>query len=65
MLIVGSEVWKMSRLLAEDVGLTSSAEEREWTNCLITEVVVPEFKWEDHKFMTRAEAWSNSRRRGC
>ncbi|KAF9068583.1 RmlC-like cupin domain-containing protein [Rhodocollybia butyracea] len=42
LLLVGTGVWKMSRLLPEDF---------EW-GCLITEVVIPGFHWEDHKFLT-------------
>lgn len=41
-LLVGTGVWKMSRLLPEDVEY----------GCLITEVVVPGFHWEDHNFLT-------------
>jgi predicted cupin superfamily sugar epimerase len=50
-LLVGTGVWKMSRLL--DVDLKGPDLER--TGCLITEVVVPGFHWEDHKYLTRAE----------
>ena len=39
----------MSQLLAED---TKAAGDEELVNCLITEVVVPGFQWEDHKFLT-------------
>ncbi|SJL06381.1 uncharacterized protein ARMOST_09717 [Armillaria ostoyae] len=48
LLLVGSGVWKMSRLLPEDV----EDEEKAKAGCLITEVVVPGFHWEDHKFLT-------------
>lgn len=50
-LLVGTGVWKMSRLL--DVDLKGPDLER--TGCLITEVVIPGFHWEDHKYLTRAE----------
>ncbi|KAH7881368.1 RmlC-like cupin domain-containing protein [Lentinula edodes] len=42
-LLVGTGVWKMSRLLPEDMD----------HGCLITEVVVPGFHWEDHQFLTK------------
>ncbi|KAJ7176580.1 RmlC-like cupin domain-containing protein [Mycena filopes] len=48
LLIVGTGVWKMSRLLETDVQ-TKDGE----VGCLITEVVVPGFAWEDHAFMTK------------
>ncbi|KAI0302357.1 RmlC-like cupin domain-containing protein [Multifurca ochricompacta] len=50
-LLVGTGVWKMSRLL--DVDLKGPHLER--TGCLITEVVVPGFNWEDHKYLTLGE----------
>ncbi|KAH9006160.1 RmlC-like cupin domain-containing protein [Lactarius hatsudake] len=50
-LLVGTGVWKMSRLL--DVDLKGPDLER--TGCLITEVVIPGFHWEDHKYLTRTE----------
>lgn len=50
-LLVGTGVWKMSRLLDEDL----EGPDLERTGCLITEVVVPGFHWEDHKYLTRAE----------
>jgi uncharacterized protein len=50
-LLVGTGVWKMSRLL--DVDLNGPCKER--TGCLITEVVVPGFHLEDHKYLTRGE----------
>ncbi|KAJ7705299.1 RmlC-like cupin domain-containing protein [Mycena rosella] len=50
LLIVGTGVWKMSRLLEADV-LDEAAGDK--TGCLITEVVVPGFHWEDHAFLTR------------
>ncbi|KAJ7057772.1 RmlC-like cupin domain-containing protein [Mycena amicta] len=52
-LFVGTGVWKMSRLLPEDVERAKTDEEKKALCCLITEVVVPGFHWEDHQFMTR------------
>lgn len=51
MLLVGTGVWKMSRLLVEDRGKATTQHERDCTYCLITEVVVPGFHWEDHQYM--------------
>lgn len=59
MLLVGTGVWKMSELPQEDLDAVESAPEserveaREKVNCLITEVVVPGFHWDDHKYLTR------------
>ncbi|KAH9937944.1 RmlC-like cupin domain-containing protein [Amylocystis lapponica] len=50
-LLVPSGVWKMSRILPEDL----SKEDRENTGCLITEVVFPGFAWEDHGFLSRTD----------
>lgn len=54
-LLVGPGVWKVSRLLPEDLASTSGGpaddEQRERTGCLITEVVFPGFHWGDHTFM--------------
>ena len=47
-LLVGTGVWKMSRLLPEDVGTADPTR----VGCLITEVVFPGFHWEDHRYMT-------------
>lgn len=57
MLLVGTGVWKRSSLLEEDMDKASrgSEEERDKTNCLITEVVVPGFHWKDHRWMGREE----------
>ncbi|EIN03459.1 hypothetical protein PUNSTDRAFT_94005 [Punctularia strigosozonata HHB-11173 SS5] len=52
-LLVGTGVWKMSRIPPEDVQAAQTAEDRDRTGCLITEVVVPGFHWEDHKFLTQ------------
>ncbi|KAH8111969.1 RmlC-like cupin domain-containing protein [Phellopilus nigrolimitatus] len=54
MLFVGTGVWKMSRLLPEDLALGTTPKEQNKVGCLITEVVVPGFHWEDHQFLTRA-----------
>ena len=53
LLLVGTGVWKMSRLLPEDLALGTDAEKADKVGCLITEVVVPGFHWEDHKFLTK------------
>ncbi|KAJ3501260.1 hypothetical protein NMY22_g18987 [Coprinellus aureogranulatus] len=59
MLLVGTGVWKMSELPQEDLDAAESAPEserqeaRDKVNCLITEVVVPGFDWDDHKYLTR------------
>ena len=52
-LLVPSNVWKMSRLLPEDlsVAVPGGTEYEERTGCLITEVVFPGFAWEDHMFL--------------
>ena len=52
-LLVGTDVWKKSRILPEDIALGKSDEEKDRVGCLITEVVVPGFHWEDHRFMTK------------
>lgn len=52
-LLVSSGVWKMSRLLPEDVSSADADPER--VGCLITEVVFPGFAWEDHGFLTRED----------
>ena len=52
-LLVGKGVWKKSRILPEDVGLGKSDEEKDRVGCLITEIVVPGFHWEDHVFMQK------------
>ncbi|KAJ7103746.1 RmlC-like cupin domain-containing protein [Mycena epipterygia] len=50
LLIVGTGVWKMSRLLEADVQDKTAGGK---TGCLITEVVVPGFHWEDHAFLRK------------
>jgi len=52
-LLVGTGVWKKSRILPEDIALGKSDEGKDRVGCLITEVVVPGFHWEDHRFMRR------------
>lgn len=52
MLFVGSGVWKLSKIPSEDFDRAKTQDERDRTNCLITEVVVPGFHWEDHKYLT-------------
>lgn len=42
----------MSRLLAEDIESATTQMQKDKTNCLITEVVVPGFDWEDHQYLT-------------
>ncbi|KAF8921916.1 RmlC-like cupin domain-containing protein [Mucidula mucida] len=51
LLLVGTGVWKMSRLLPEDVENAKTEEQKARLGCLITEVVVPGFHWEDHQFL--------------
>jgi predicted cupin superfamily sugar epimerase len=52
-LLVGTGVWKRSHILPEDVALGKTEEEKDRIGCLISEVVVPGFHWEDHAFMDR------------
>ena len=52
LLLVGTGVWKMSRLLPDDLTLGTTPEKADKVGCLITEVVVPGFHWEDHQFLT-------------
>ena len=55
-LLVGSGVWKMSRLLDDDITAAAAGEDaKERYGCLITEVVFPGFAWEDHCFLTLDE----------
>ena len=52
-LMVGSNVWKKSRLLPEDVtAAQADPVKQQHTGCLITEVVFPGFDWQDHQFLT-------------
>ena len=55
LLIVGTGIWKFSRLLEADIRSAKTQEEKDRCHCLITEVVVPGFHWEDHKFMTNRD----------
>jgi len=50
-LLVGTGIWKMSRILPEDLNPAKTQEERNRTGCLITEVVTPGFHWEDHRYL--------------
>jgi len=51
-LLVGN-AWKMSEIPEEDVTAVQSGRvSPEVVGCLITEVVVPGFVWEDHEFLT-------------
>ncbi|KAH9914349.1 RmlC-like cupin domain-containing protein [Fomitopsis serialis] len=54
-LLVPSGIWKMSRLLPDDLSAAADPEKRDRVGCLITEVVFPGFAWEDHAFLTRTE----------
>ena len=54
-LLVPSGIWKMSRLLPDDLAVASDPTQRDYVGCLITEVVFPGFAWEDHAFLTRDE----------
>lgn len=54
-LFIETGVWKRSRILPEDVELGKSDQDKDRIGCLITEVVVPGFHWEDHKFMKRRD----------
>lgn len=53
-LLVGTGIWKMSRLLPED--LKTADPER--VGCLISEVVFPGFEYEDHAYLTSAQLGS-------
>ena len=50
---VGTGIWKRSSLLAADLAVVAASAEEESTHCLITEVVVPGFDWEDHVYMDK------------
>jgi predicted cupin superfamily sugar epimerase len=47
-LLVGTGVWKMSQIPEADL----RSRGKEEVGCLITEVVVPGFAWEDHQYLT-------------
>jgi len=52
-LLVGTGIWKRSRILPEDRALAKTPTDQDKIGCLITEVVVPGFHWEDHEFLTK------------
>lgn len=54
-LLVGAGIWKKSRILPEDMALAKSDQDKDNIGCLITEVVVTGFAWEDHKFMKKQD----------
>lgn len=54
-LLVPTGVWKMSRLLQEDLDAASDEFAKDRCGCLITEVVFPGFVWGDHAFLTLEE----------
>lgn len=54
MLVVGTGIWKRSSLLAADLVVQATGDKEESAHCLITEVVVPGFDWEDHVYMDKA-----------
>ena len=47
-LLVPTGVWKMSKLLDDDLTAASTEGAKDHCGCLITEVVFPGFAWEDH-----------------
>ncbi|KAF9042909.1 RmlC-like cupin domain-containing protein [Panaeolus papilionaceus] len=51
MLFVGTGIWKRSTIPEKDMKAATTDEEKDATNCLITEVVVPGFDWHDHEYM--------------
>lgn len=52
-LYVETGVWKASRLLSSDMEeVEQSKIVADRVGCLITEVVMPGFEWEDHRWMT-------------
>ena len=53
LLVVGTGIWKRSSLLAADLAVVAASTDEESTHCLITEVVVPGFDWEDHVYMDK------------
>ncbi|KAI0635050.1 RmlC-like cupin domain-containing protein [Trametes polyzona] len=62
-LLVPTGVWKMSRLLQQDLEAATSDALKDRCGCLITEVVFPGFAWEDHGFLTRdafEELWGGA-----
>jgi predicted cupin superfamily sugar epimerase len=53
-LLVGTGVWKMSQIPPKDLSSANTDTEKNSIGCLITEVVVPGFHWEDHQYLTKA-----------
>jgi len=53
--VVPANVWKAISLPPEDVALATQLSETEKIGCLMSEVVVPGFSFEDHKFLTKSE----------
>lgn len=52
-LLVG-DTWKMSEIPKEDLAKVEAGEfSKDEVGCLITEVVVPGFVWQDHAFLTQ------------
>ena len=52
-LLVG-DAWKMSEIPKEDLAKVEVGElSKDEVGCLITEVVVPGFVWQDHAFLTQ------------
>lgn len=50
------DAWKMSAIPAEDLEAVKAGRvSADDVGCLITEVVVPGFVWEDHAFLTKTE----------
>ncbi|KAI0746647.1 RmlC-like cupin domain-containing protein [Daedaleopsis nitida] len=54
-LLVPTGVWKMSRMLEEDLAGASDEAAKDHCGCLITEIVFPGFAWEDHAYLTLEE----------
>ena len=50
-LLIGTGLWKMSRLLPEDLNTAST----ERVGCLISEVAFPGFHWEDHTYLKQEQ----------
>lgn len=48
-LVVGGDEWKASEIPDEDL----QGGDKERVGCLITEVVVPGFHWQDHEYLTK------------
>ncbi|BGP54980.1 hypothetical protein JCM8202v2_002568 [Rhodotorula sphaerocarpa] len=52
-LVVEGGWWKASEIPEEDLQEGEAGDERDRTGCLISEVVVPGFDFEDHQFLTK------------